>query len=158
MVSIWLTPVNGWGEKVKMPKTGFFYEAGFQKIAMKWTARAQKGLLAVLLDAGGAQSGQTVLVDGELPRQEFVDSQGITAAGFLEGQEAAANGCHNLGLTADNPPFGTGRREIRDRQRTAIWPDDVLYPRAVGFCHGVLTNSKQLNSWEQGTPVGLKFA
>ena len=141
-----------------MPKTALSERGRFSENCDEMGGEAPKGLLAVLLDAGGAQSGQTVLVDGELPGQEFVHSQGITAAGFLEGQEAAANGCHNLGLTADNPPFGTGRREIRDRQRTAIWPDDVLYPRAVGFCHGVLTNSKQLNSWEQGTPVGLKFA
>ena len=117
----------------------------------------KEDLLAVLLDAGGAQSGQTVLVDGELPGQEFVNCQGITAAGFLKGEETPADRGHNLGLTADNPPFGTGRGKIRDRQRTAIGPDDVLHPRAVGFCHGVLTNSKQLNSWEHATPGGLKF-
>ena len=97
---------------MEMPKTGFFYEAGFQKIAMKWTAREPKGLLAVLLDAGGAQSGQTMLVDGELPGQEFVDRQGITAAGFLEGEQAASDPCDDLGLAADDPPFGTGRGQV----------------------------------------------
>ena len=37
-------------------------------------------LLAVLLDAGGAQPGETMLVDRELPGQEFVHGQGVAAA------------------------------------------------------------------------------
>lgn len=96
-----------------MPNAGFPKEAGFRKIAgisLIWVAASAENLLAVLLDAGGAQSGQTVLVDGELPGQEFVNRQGVTAAGFLKGEQTTAYGSHNLGLTADDPPFGTGRR------------------------------------------------
>ena len=122
-----------------MPKTGLSKRGRFSENCDEMDGETPKDLLAILLDAGGAQSGQTMLVDGELPGQEFVNSQGVAAAGFLKGQQAAANCGHNLGLTADNPPFGTGRGKIRDRQRTAIGPDDVLHPRAVGFCHGVLT-------------------
>src|SRR4051812_16015231 len=101
-----------------------------------------RSLLAILLDASGAQSGQTMLVDRELPGQEFVNSQRVTATSFFKGQQATANSGHNLGFATDDPSLGSGRGEIRNRQRTSIGPDDVLHPRAVGFCHGVLTNSK----------------
>jgi hypothetical protein len=100
----------------------------------------RRRLLAILLDAGGSQAGKAVLVDGKLPRQEFV-----AAAGFLEGKQAAANRGNDFGLATDNPSLGSGCGQIRDRQRTAVGPDDVFYPRAMGFCHGVLTNSQPLN-------------
>src|SRR6266481_1878703 len=103
-------------------------------------------LLAILLDAGGAQPRKTVLIDGELPGEEFVDGQRIAAASLLEGEQTAADRGNDLGLTANDPPFGAGRGQIRNRQRTAVGPDDVFYPRAMGFCHGVLTNSQPLNS------------
>jgi hypothetical protein len=47
-----------------------------------------------------------MLIDGKLPGQEFVDRQGITAAGFLKGEQAAADRCDDLGLAADDPTFG----------------------------------------------------
>jgi hypothetical protein len=140
MVSNWLTRVNGGEGNPKMRKTGFEKQSRFSSNA------DMERLLAVLLDARGAQAGQTMLVDRELPGEEFVDGQRVAAAGFLEGKQAATHGRDNFGLAADDPPFGTGRRKIRDRQRTAVRPDDVFYPRAMGFCHGVLTNSQPLNS------------
>ena len=97
--------------------------------------------MAILLDAGGAQASEAVLVDGELPGEEFVHRQRVTAACFLEREQSAANRSDNLGFTANDPPFGTGRREVRNRKRATVWPDDVFHPRAMGFCHGVLTNS-----------------
>jgi hypothetical protein len=72
------------------------------------------GLLAILLDTGGAQSRQTMLVDGKLPGKEFVHRQGVPAAGLLEGEQTATNRSDDFGLTADNPPFGTGRGQIRN--------------------------------------------
>ena len=99
------------------------------------------GLLAVLLDARGAQTGQTMLVDRELPREKFVDSQRIAAAGFFERKKTAAHSGNNFGLAADDPPFGAGRWQIRNGKRATVWPDDVFDPRAMRFCHGVLTNS-----------------
>jgi hypothetical protein len=72
------------------------------------------GLLAILLDAGGAQSGQAMLIDGKLPGQEFVDRQGVAAASLLKGEQAAANRGNDFGLTADDPPFGSGRGQIRN--------------------------------------------
>jgi hypothetical protein len=71
-------------------------------------------LLAVLLDPGGAQPGKTVLVDGKLPGQEFVDGQGVTAAGLLKGEQAAANRGNDLGLATDDPSLGSGCGQIRN--------------------------------------------
>lgn len=73
---------------------------------------APEGLLAILLDAGGAQAGEAVLIDGKLPGQELVHGQGIAAAGFLKGKKTAADGGDDLGLAADHPPFGSGRGKI----------------------------------------------
>jgi hypothetical protein len=53
-----------------------------------------------------------MLIDGKLPRQEFVDGQRVAAAGFLEGEQAASDRCNDFGLAADDPPFGAGRRQI----------------------------------------------
>jgi hypothetical protein len=77
-------------------------------------AGAGKRLLTILLDAGGAQSGKAVLVDGKLPGQEFIDGQCVAAASLLEGEQAAAHCGNDFGLTANNPPFGPGRGQIRN--------------------------------------------
>ena len=73
------------------------------------------GLLAVLLDAGGAQAGKAMLIDGKLPGKKFVDGQRVAAAGLLKGEQAAANRGNDFGFTANNPPFGPGRGQIRNR-------------------------------------------
>ena len=73
-----------------------------------------EGLLAILLDAGGAQAGKAMLIDGKLPGKEFVDGQRVTAASLLEGEQAAADSSDDFGLTANNPPFGAGRGQVRN--------------------------------------------
>jgi hypothetical protein len=73
-----------------------------------------ESLLAILLDAGGPQAGQAMLIDGELPRQEFVDRQSVAAASLLKGEQAAANRGNDFGLAADDPPFGSGRGQVRN--------------------------------------------
>src|ERR1700758_1513587 len=108
-------------------------------------AASGRRLLAILLDSGGPQSRKTMLVDRELPGQEFVDGQRVAAASFLEGQQAAANRGNDFGLATDTPPLGPGCGQVRNRQRTTVRPDDILYPRAMGLCHGVLTNSQPQN-------------
>src|SRR5262249_54030555 len=92
-------------------------------------------LLSVLLDARRAQARESVLVDGVLPREEFFDRQRVTAAGFLEREETAAHSSDNFGLSPDHPTLGARRRQIRDRQGAAVWPDDVLGPRSKGLSH-----------------------
>jgi hypothetical protein len=71
-------------------------------------------LLTILLDSRGAQSGKAMLVDGKLPGQEFVNGQGVAAAGLLKGEQSAADGGNDFGLTANNPPFGSGCGQIRN--------------------------------------------
>jgi hypothetical protein len=140
MVSIWLTKVKAGAKLPKRKKSAWQGEADFPQMPM---SRAQ--LLAVLLDSRGSKPCKAVLIDGKLPGQELVDSQRISAAGFLEGQQAAANRGNDFRLATDDPSLGSGCWQIRDCQRTAVGPDDVFHPRAMGFCHGVLTNSQPLN-------------
>jgi hypothetical protein len=71
-------------------------------------------LLAILLDAGRAQSGKAVLIDGKLPGQKFVDGQRITAASLLKGEQATADSGNDFSLTANNPPFSPGRGQVRN--------------------------------------------
>src|ERR1700691_3360026 len=63
----------------------------------------KRALLAILLDAGGAQPGQAMLVDRILPGQEFLDRQGIAAAGFFERPECAAHSRDDFRPAADEP-------------------------------------------------------
>jgi hypothetical protein len=94
-----------------MKKIGFAERSRFSSNAV-WIGER---LLTILLDAGGAQSGKAVLIDGKLPGEEFVDGQRITAASLLEGEQAAADCGNDFGLTANYPPFGPGRGQVRNR-------------------------------------------
>src|SRR5262249_13596685 len=134
-----------------MRKTGFAKRRRFSSNPI-WQV-----LLAILLDAGGAKARQAMLVDRELPGEEFVHGQRVAAAGLLEGEHAAPNGRDAVSLAANDPPLGAGRGQIRDGERTAVGPDDVFDPRAVGLCHGVLTNSQPLNSHQQNYAAPLKI-
>ena len=80
----------------------------------RYLARYWGDLLSVLLDTGGSQPGKAMLIDGKLPGKEFVDRQRVAAASLLEGEQAAANRGNDFGLTADDPPFGPGRGQIRN--------------------------------------------
>jgi len=97
---------------LKTEKIGFAGQGRFSSNAIDL---AGGRLLAVLLDPGGAQPSEAVLVDGKLPGQEFINSQRITAAGFLEGEQTAANRGNDLGLATDDPPLGAGCGQIRNR-------------------------------------------
>jgi hypothetical protein len=110
MVSIWLTKIKDHGKNADMKKTGLAERSRFSS-----NATDLLGLLPILLDPGGAQPGQTMLVDRELPGKEFVNGQRVTAAGFLKGKQAAADRSYDLGLAADDPPFGSGRRQVGNR-------------------------------------------
>jgi hypothetical protein len=92
-----------------MKKNGFAERSRFSS-----NVAIGAGLLPILLDAGGAQARKAVLVDGKLPGQELVDRQRVAAAGLLEGEQAAAHSGNDFGLTANNPPFGPGRGQIRN--------------------------------------------
>jgi hypothetical protein len=112
MVSIWLTKVKNGDEssaKVSMKKTSFTKRSRFSS-----NLSVQKSLLAVLLDPGGPQAGQAMLIDGKLPRQELVHRQRVAAASLLKGEQATADCGNDFGLAADDPPFGSGRGQVRN--------------------------------------------
>jgi hypothetical protein len=92
-----------------MKKTGFAKRSRFSSNADGFEGR----LLPVLLNTGGAQSRQAMLIDGKLPGQELVDRQRVAAASLLEGEQAAANRGNDFGLTADNPQLLTDCRQAR---------------------------------------------
>jgi hypothetical protein len=110
MVSIWLTKVKGDWRNSNIKKIGFARGSRFSSN----TVGFEEGLLAILLDARRAQSGKAMLVDGKLPGEELVDRQRVAAAGLLEGEQTAANRGNDFGLTANYPPFGPGRGQIRN--------------------------------------------
>jgi hypothetical protein len=70
-----------------------------------------------------------------LPGEEFLYRERIAAARFFKRKQAAAHGCDNFGLTADDPPFSAGRRQICDGQGATIRPNDILRPRSKGLGH-----------------------
>src|SRR4051812_17571413 len=88
-----------------MKKIGFAKRSRFSSNV----AGSEGCLLAVLLDAGGAQSGKAMLIDGKLPGEEFVDGQRVTAASLLEGEQATAGRRNDFGPPANNPTVGAGR-------------------------------------------------
>src|SRR5262245_54086955 len=98
MVSIWLTKVKTRHQGGCKKKIGL--RIGRPTESDIWNER----LLAILLDAGGAQARETMLVDRELPGKKFVDRQRVAAASFLEGKKAAADCGNDFGFTADDPP------------------------------------------------------
>jgi adenine-specific DNA methylase len=65
-------------------------------------------IFACLGPARGAQTGETVSVDGILPRKKFVDRERVAAAGFLQREESAAHGSNDFGLASNHPALRTG--------------------------------------------------
>ncbi len=97
-----------------------------------WIKRA---LLTILLNTGRAQTGKAVLVDRILPREKFLDRERVTAARLLKRKKSAAARGDDFRLAANHPTLRSRRRQIGDRQRGTVRPDDVLDPRAVGLSH-----------------------
>jgi hypothetical protein len=94
-----------------MKKTGFARRSRFSSNFSGFGAN----LLPVLLDPGGPQAGQAVLVNGKLPGQELVDRQRVTAARLFEREQTAADRCNDFSLAADHPPFGSRRGQVSNR-------------------------------------------
>src|SRR5262245_18335359 len=95
------------------------------------------GLAATSLYAGRSQAGQAVLINGPLPAQELIDGEGVALAGFLEADQAAADRGDDLGLAANDPPFGIPGRQIGDCKRTAVGADHIsdAWPKMIS--HGL---------------------
>jgi len=90
--------------KFSIKKSASQGEADFRQMPSVLAER----LLAILLDAGGAQSCKAMLIDGKLPGKELVDGQRVAAASLLKGEQAAADCGNDFGLTANDPPLGSG--------------------------------------------------
>ena len=114
-----------------MKKSASRHEADFFSKTIDVVAR----LLAILLNAGGAQAGEAVLIDRVLPGKELVDRQRVAAASLFEREQATAHGGDDFGLAANHPALRSRRREISDRQWRTVRPDDILDPRAMGLSH-----------------------
>jgi hypothetical protein len=99
---------------------------------------------AILLDAGRPQPREAVAINRTLPGKKFLDCQHITAAGFFEREEPAANGCNHFGLTTNHPVRRPWRWEVGNCQRAAVGPDNILL-WAVRFGHVVLALCEKPN-------------
>jgi hypothetical protein len=90
-----------------MKKTGFAKRSRFSS-----NLSLRERLLPILLDPGGPEACQTMLIDGKLPGKEFVDRQRVPAAGLLKGKQTSADSRNDFGLAADHPPFGARRGQV----------------------------------------------
>ena len=77
-------------------------------------------LLAVLLNARGAQASEAMLVDRILPGKKLFDGQRVARARFLKREKAAAHRGHHLCLAADDPALRTRSGKVRDRKRASV--------------------------------------
>ena len=66
-------------------------------------------------------------------------------AGLFQAEQTTTHRSDDFRLATNHPALGSWRRQIGDRERTSVGPDDVLHPRAVGFGHVTLTH------WEYDT-------
>src|SRR5262245_56557242 len=82
-------------------------------------------LVAVLLDPGHAEAGHAAAIDRALPARELFQAKRIALTSLVDGQKAAGNGGHDLGLPADDPTGRLGRRQAVERQRLAERADNL---------------------------------
>src|SRR5581483_9361068 len=82
-------------------------------------------LVAILLDSGDPQPGHSAAVHRALPAGEFLETQSVALARFVDRQEAAGDRRDHLGLPADDPAGRRGRRQRLERQRLAERADDL---------------------------------
>jgi hypothetical protein len=106
----------------------------------------------ISLDARCAQTTKTIMVDRLLPRAEFVDGQRVPAARLLERKQATANRGNYLGFPMRHPAFCSLWRQIGDRQRRTVRPDDVVASWAMRLSHGrryrpIQTRSDDTRGW-----------
>ncbi|GAB5376348.1 MAG: hypothetical protein AcusKO_28100 [Acuticoccus sp.] len=112
-------------------------DAGSQRVRHRRDDGARRSG-AVVLDLGGAQAGKTMPVDQRVPAEKFLDRQRITVARLVDGQEAATHGRNHFGLAADHPALGIGRRQISQRERSAVGTDDIAVTGLRIFGHNLL--------------------
>jgi hypothetical protein len=100
----------------------------------KWSVKRTK-LVAVLLDARGAQAGKAMIGNRTLPGEEFFDGQRVTITRFFEAQQATPHRCDDFCLPSDDPTPGICGRQISDGKWTAIGADDIFNAWTNCFGH-----------------------
>jgi len=70
-----------------------------------------------LLDAGGAQTGKTVAINGTLPIKEFVSGQPVAIAGFFKRQQVQPERRRRFRLSDELPSVSFP--VLEDRQVSA---------------------------------------
>src|SRR5262245_3284899 len=163
---------NSWPHAVLIIHKRGIHECGDRRAARLTGRGRDRGVsgsagsaAAIFLDAGGAQTGQAVLIDGPLPAQELIDRERVTLAGFLEADQTAADGGDHLCLAANDPPFGIPWRQIGDGKRTAVWADHISDARPKMISHGLTTPKAQsepirtlrANPREETNPAAFKI-
>jgi len=88
--------------------------------------KQQLSVYAIVLNACGAQTCETMPVDRPLPAEIFLNCQLVSPTCVFEAEQTTANGGHNFCLAPNNPTMGSRRRQICNRERAAIWTDDVI--------------------------------
>ena len=73
-----------------------------------------------------------------MPSEEFLDGEGVAAAGLYKRQEPTSNGCNDFGLAVNDPALRPRCREIGNCKLAAVWPNDILEPRALRLGHVTL--------------------
>ena len=74
-------------------------------------------VIAIMLDASGAQAWHAVLFDEALPGDEFLDGKRIAPARILERDKAGTDAGDDDRLATCDPAFGVRRRQIGLGQR-----------------------------------------
>ena len=85
-----------------------------------------------MLDAGGAQTGKTVAINGTLPIKEFVSGQPVAIAGFFKREQSTPNGGDDFCFATNYPACRPRCWEISKCQLATVGADDILHFRALG--------------------------
>src|SRR5688572_30677100 len=75
--------------------------------------------VAVVLDASHAQALHARAIDRALPPGELLEREVVALENLVDRQQPAVDRGDDLGLAADDPALGGGRRQVGNRQRLA---------------------------------------
>src|SRR5262245_59283242 len=76
-------------------------------------------------------------IDRALPGEKFLDRQRIALARFIQTEKTTTHRRDHFGLAANDPALGAGRRQVGERQRAAVGPDDITHtpPSIIAHHH-----------------------
>ena len=104
----------------------------------------------ILLYTLYAQTAKTILVDRILPGTEFIDRQRVAAARLLKRKQTAANRGNNLGFPMRHPTFCSLWRQIGDRQRRTVRPNNVVASWPMRLNHDAIAQYRARSNDTRG--------